>query len=442
MPAPGRADLCKSLLLIAGLSAIVGLCIWLQWWWAQTSLDVSVYWEAGARMRAGGQDLYAPSVDPANHVGHFIYPPLFATLYAPLTWLPRWLGYGLWTLLELGLLVATYEGARRLTGVQQWAQRRDLALWLLLALWGAIWMNMVEGQVNLLIGALVCWGLHWIEQKKTWRGALLLAAAIHIKVVPLVLLPVLVVQGRWRAALASVVCAGLLWLAPLVWTVPAFGIAGGMQRNVALTSEYRDVIAAPRLKTQSSDLLGGVREPNNGLPALWQRYFSKGQRLSNEFRDLSPLVVQLPETPARWGGLVIAALMGCGAMFAAWWRRNDQAARATVAGMALVCGMLANLLFWPHHMCASVLLLAPLWTQLAGFKRWAVALALMVFAWLPVNDQTPTLAWMGAWGTPTWAILGVWGVAMWKTLKPSPLQATSESLYSRAHEETTRNSTA
>lgn len=425
--------------LAGGLAVLIGLCLFLQYWWTQTSLDISVYWEAGTRMRQGGADLYAPSVDPANHVGYFIYPPFFAALFAPLTWLPRWAGYAAWTLGQLALMWAAFEAARRLAGLQT---RRGLAIFLLAALWGALWMNLVEGQVNLLVAALVCWAWLSFEQGRPVRGGLLLAAAIHVKVIPVVLVAVLVVQGRFKAALATLAGCALLWLAPLVWTLPAEG-AGGFARNLELTTQYADAVAAPRVKTQSTDSLGGIRAPNNGLPATWQRWFGKGGRVSYSLDTNSPLVVALPEAAARWGGLALAALMGLGALGAAWRSRANPQGRALAAGLALMAAMFGNLLFWPHHMCAAVILLAPLYARVAGTKlTWVVAVGLIVLAWLPINESLPPLAWLGAWGTPTLAFAALWGLGMWITLRPAPLQGDAGGLYSAAHETTTRNSAA
>lgn len=399
-----------------------------------------MYWEAGSRMRAGGAELYAPSVDPANHVGYYIYPPFFAVLFAPLTWLPRWAGYAGWTLAELALMFAAFEGARRIARIQS---RRDFALFLLAALWGALWMNLVEGQVNLLVAALVTWGWLWLEQGRLPRGALALAAAVHVKILPVVLLPVLVCQGRFKAALATAAACALLWLAPLLWIIPAQGLSGALERNLDLSREYAQAVAAPRVKTQSTDSLGGIRAPNNGLPATWQRWFGEGGRVSASLDDRAPLITALPAAVARWGGLAFAALLGLGALALAWRRRADPLDRAIAAGLALMAAMFGNLLFWPHHMCASVILLAPVYARIQGSRLVPLlAAGLICLAWLPIAEQVPPLALMGAWGTPTLAFLGLWGLALWITFKPAPLREGGDGLYSAAHETTTRNSAA
>lgn len=420
--------------LLAALAMLVGLCVAMQWWWTRQSLDIAVYWEAGTRMRAGGADLYASATDPANSVGYFIYPPFFATLFAPLTWLPRWAGYAVWTLCQLALLYASFEGARRLAGLQQ---RRGPALFLLACLWGALWMNLVEGQVNLLVAALVCWGWLWLEQGRTGRGALLLAAAVHVKVIPVVLIAVLVVQGRFKPALAVAGLCGALWLAPLVWAVPAHGLWAGLERNVQLSREYADSVAAPRVKTQNTDALGGIRAPNNGLPATWQRWFGQGGRVSYTLPGEAPLLAALPVPLARWGGLALAALMGLGALGAAWRARHDPQRRAMAAGLALMAAMFGNLLFWPHHMCAAAILLAPLYARVARTPLvWAVPAGLVLLAWAPISEAWAPLAHMGAWGTPTLALLALWALGMWITLRPAPLRDDARGLYSAAHEQT------
>ncbi|MBX3475853.1 MAG: DUF2029 domain-containing protein [Planctomycetes bacterium] len=439
MPVPGHEHR-RNLALVGALAVIGCLCVYLQWWWSHVSLDISVYWEAGTRMRLGGADLYAPSVDPANHVGYYIYPPFFSVLFAPLTWLPRWAGYATWTLAQLALMFATLEGGRRIAGIQH---RRNLALFLLAALCGALWMNLVEGQVNLLVAALVCWGWLWIENGRTLRGALLLAAAIHVKVIPIVLLPVLIMQGRFKAAAATLALCAALWLAPLVFAIPAEGIERGLERNVTLTREYAGAVAAPRVKAQDTGSLGGIRAPNNGLPATWQRWFGHGGRISAALPDQAPLIASLPLPVARFGGLALAALLGLVALAAARLRNTDPLDRAMAAGLALMAAMFGNLLFWPHHMCASVILLAPLYARISG-TRWALAIpgALFVLAWMPIGEQVEALAWMGAWGTPTLVFLALWGLCLWITLFHPRLRAGADGLYSAPHEETRGNPAA
>ncbi|MCZ7606584.1 MAG: DUF2029 domain-containing protein [Planctomycetota bacterium] len=200
---------------LGGLAVLfVVFALWLQWFWAGTSMDIDVYWEAGQRMLHGGRNLYAESEDGTNQVGLFIYPPLFATLFAPITLLPRWAGYALWGLLELLLMAAGLRAARGLCDVPAGRQARLFYLLMIAGLFGALWTNMQEGQVNMLVVSALLAGGWLIERDKPLRGGLLLAAATHLKVIPVVLLPILLAQKRFKAAAGMAAGMLLLWAAP------------------------------------------------------------------------------------------------------------------------------------------------------------------------------------------------------------------------------------
>jgi hypothetical protein len=144
----------------------------------------------------------------------------------------------------------------------------------------------------------------------------------------------------------------------------------------------------------------------------------------------------------RWGGLAIAAMLGIGALVLARLRRQDAPRRTLAAGLALMAGMMGNLLFWPHHMCVAVVALAPLWAltqRRAGC--WALAGLLLALAWLPINEKTPLFSWMGALGTPTLAILAAWAMGAWVLVR-APLREGDSGLYSRAHEQTSTGNPA
>ena len=115
--------------------ALVGLCfalcvlaVLMQRFWREFSLDIAVYWEAGERMGQGGELLYKTPTDPLNDVGRFICPPTFATIFAPLTLFPRWLGYAFWGLIQLGAIAYALRALAKLCRVPG-AKRTDF--WLL-----------------------------------------------------------------------------------------------------------------------------------------------------------------------------------------------------------------------------------------------------------------------------------------------------------------------
>ncbi|MCC6464829.1 MAG: DUF2029 domain-containing protein [Planctomycetes bacterium] len=413
-------------LLAAGLLSLAILCLFMPSYWSSVSLDVSVYWEAGNRMREGGADLYAPAADPENQVGEYIYPPLFAALVAPLTWLPRGAGYWAWALLQWLAAAGATALCAAVAGAGDQRTLRQAALPLLLAAFGAIWNNVAEGQVNLFVLCLLAGGLWQLEKGRPWRGGLLLAAAAHLKVIPVVLLPVLLLQRRFKAAAAMATCGLLLWLAPLVWTIPAHGAIEGVTRNVQLTREYVASVAGPRVSSQDAHNLGGFREPNNSLPAVAHRWFGDDHQLSNHTETRSPLWFALPARAAKWMGLSVAGLLFALALVFCAMRREGRHARAAGAALALMAAAMGNLLFWPHHLCNLMLLLAPL----AGLKLdrdpragalWPLVATLPVLCFLPLLDTWPQLMWVAIAGVPTLGVLLAWGWVAWSfRRRPAP----------------------
>lgn len=422
-----------------GAVVLVGFVIWLQWFWAGHSMDIDVYWEAGTRMLQGGGKLYAESEDPVNRVGLFIYPPFFATLFAPLTVLPRWLGYAFWGLIQLGLIAAGLRATRGLCDVPGKATGRLFYLLMGVGLIGALWVNLQEGQVNMLLLGLVASGLWQLERGRNTSGGLLLAAAAHLKVIPIVLLPLLIAQKRFRAAAMMAGGIALLWLLPLVYSVPNYGLAGGIEANVQLSRDYVDSIVSPRVTKQSAFALGGARAPNNSLSAVTQRYFGDGQRLSLHTEQRAPLLTEAHPVIVKWSGLGIGAVLGALAMLLAFKRRQQRHARTAAIGLGLLAAALANLLFWPHHLCLLLLVLGPVTAHglQAGDLRPTLAGCglVLVLCYAPLLDRFAPLDWMGILGTPTLGVLLIFGLGFFHFLRRAVADADDAPIL-RAHEET------
>ncbi|MBK8206719.1 MAG: DUF2029 domain-containing protein [Planctomycetes bacterium] len=425
-------------LLACGWAVLLGLAAYLPSFWSARSMDIAVYWEAGTRMRLGAVDLYAEPTDPENDIGLYIYPPLFAALMAPLTWLPRGFGYAAWAMLQwliavlafvvTGRMVGLHASPRSMTGLgsltsaagPEDSKGASFALPLLVAVFGAAWTNFSEGQVNFLLVLFVAAGLWQLETGRTIRGGLLLAAAAHLKVIPIVLLLVLLAQRRFKAAGAMFVGCSVLWLVPLVWTVPAHGVVDGVARNIELTREYADSIVSPRVKSQSPDDVGGVRAPNNSLGAVVNRYFGNDQRLATSLKERSPLLFSAPEPLRKWGGFGLGCLLFSAALLLAWRRREHRNARNAAAGLALLSAALGNLLFWPHHLALLLLVLGPLLAFAMDEPRlrrigWALCIAVLALCFLPmIDNEGGWLVWVQVLGTPTLCVLAVFAV-VWIT---------------------------
>jgi hypothetical protein len=125
----------------------------------------------------------------------FRYSPTFAVAMTPLAALPDRLGGLLWNLLSIGVLLAALQ--RMLADVLpgSWS-RRQMGLFWGLTLVGAargIW----SAQSNTLLISCVLLAASAIARRRFWQAALLLAAAVSIKIWPLALVMLLVPWWPW-----------------------------------------------------------------------------------------------------------------------------------------------------------------------------------------------------------------------------------------------------
>ncbi|MCA8944981.1 MAG: hypothetical protein KDB29_02025, partial [Planctomycetes bacterium] len=134
------------------------------------------------------------------------------------------------------------------------------------------------------------------------------------------------------------------------------------------------------------------------------------------------------------------------AMLLAWRRRDDLIARSAAIGLGVTAAALANLLFWPHHMCLLLLVLGPL--AAAGIRdqkmtsMFAAVFGMMALCYLPLLDRVPVFDWMAVVGTPTLGVLAVWVLVFIHFWRRSVAPAVEAPIL-RAHAETeTRNPVA
>jgi hypothetical protein len=238
----------------------------------------------------------------------------------------------------------------------------------------------------------------------------------------------------------------LLWLAPLVYSVPNYGIGEGLRTNVQLTADYVQRIIEPRLEAHNAVGLGGSRAPNNSFAAVMHRYFSEGQKLSLYGGGRSPLLSKLPDSVVGYAGLALAALLGALAMLLAWRTREHKLGRSAVFGLALLSAALANLLFWPHHLCLLLIVLAPLAASCMGERRMRPALlavgSALVLCYLPLVASVSFFNTMAVWGTPTLGVLIIWGVAFIHFWRRSVARGAAPHILPADEETQSRNSAA
>jgi len=195
-PVPRRRRVAVRLARIVVLAIVIGIGF-NHVWWSITDWhldDMNAYWDAGMRLRTGGE-LFPPVSDVlASEV--YRYSPWFAWLWTPLTLLPR-------LLVEVGWSIVLLAAS----GLAVWPLARRRA-WLAVAFFLPILIGISSGgNVHaLLIAGLV----RGVERRS---GPLWIGIAASLKLFPILFVLTYVGRRQWlRAALACAV-AGLL-LAP------------------------------------------------------------------------------------------------------------------------------------------------------------------------------------------------------------------------------------
>ncbi len=187
--------------------------------------DADAYWEAAMRVR-DGQPLY-PVLQDIEASAVYRYAPWFAWAWVPITFLPQWLAYVLWSLI---LLAASAAALLPL------ARRRA---WLALAFFFPILVGISGiGNVQPLIVAAVVLGL---ERRS---GPVWLAMAASLKVVPILFVLTYVGRREWGKALMTGVIAAVLVAPMLLYDLSAYPTSAGAAALFGSPVLYAAVVAA------------------------------------------------------------------------------------------------------------------------------------------------------------------------------------------------------
>lgn len=264
------------------LASVIGwgvLVLWLVWWLAclargtflggeatwiptQSPLGVDFHGPAQATRHwlQGGNPYNEPFGDPLNRP--HIYPPAAFVLYAWVSLVPRELAFPLWSLLFLLLatiLVIVCLRQRQWLGLDEWPTSAGLAM---VALSTPFLFAMERGNCDLVVVGLVLTAVSALRRRTLASDGLAgmaLAFACWIKIYPVVLLPVLLVWGRWRALLGTILASVVMGLADLPMVLDWF------QRVQAYTQDF-DLAFVPTAHSLSTYwrrlLIGG---PLDGL---------------------------------------------------------------------------------------------------------------------------------------------------------------------------------
>ncbi|MFI9724087.1 glycosyltransferase 87 family protein [Streptomyces sp. NPDC052396] len=183
------------------------------------TMDLRVYREAAPHLLSG--DLYGFQLRtvPPLRLLSFTYPPFAALVFLPLSRLPWTVVYLLWQLASVAALFVIAHCAGRLPApVPRGRARSRALLWTAAGLWlEPVRHTLDQGQVNLILAALVLAGLTRLRTAAGRGAALGLATAV--KLTPAFGGLYLLATRQWRPALWALAAGGAAtalgwWLAP------------------------------------------------------------------------------------------------------------------------------------------------------------------------------------------------------------------------------------
>ena len=190
-----RAAMVIALAVLATYAVVSVLAVLDNWYF----FDARGYWEAGLRLREGGE-LY-PALPDQDDPGVYRYAPWFAWLWAAFTFLPQEAVFVGWGALMAGACAYLL-----------WQLPRNLLGLALALLFGAMLFRVLsQGNVQPLMVAGLAFGL---QRRSGWAWV---ALAASLKLVPILFVLVYVAQRRWRRAALAMALTGLLWLPALAY---------------------------------------------------------------------------------------------------------------------------------------------------------------------------------------------------------------------------------
>jgi len=307
--------------------------------------DAEVWYDAGRRALEGRSLANLP---------HYRYPPTFAVLVAPLCALGIAPFYFVWYLINLWLFGVSGALARGICLPS--APHVPLRYhWLPLLLVAAFAIdNLILGQTNILVMALVYLTFLYDARDQEWLAGLPLGAAIAIKVFPAPLLAYFLFRIRPRlVASALLACAFFLFILP--------ASVRGFQRNLREVVDWGQRVPVPYLSRGQAGDWGqhALDFGNQSLPAVARRYLTHvdAQVMAREAPSIYVNVADLNPQQANFVVLALFAGLCVGFIAACGLRRpRSQLELAAEYAIATVLLLLVSALSWTYFF---VMLLLP-----------------------------------------------------------------------------------
>jgi hypothetical protein len=166
---------------------------------ASIAADFKVFWTAGQLKEHSVYDFAAvtAAIPGATDPRPYLSPPTLLLAMAPLAGMPLWPAFLLWSIAGLGFFCAAS------------VRVADKASVLFLLAAPAFHWAFIAGQVTLLVGGLIYFGLAFVSRRPVAAG-LIFACAALLKPQAALLIPVALIAGGHSRALGAAVAAGTL----------------------------------------------------------------------------------------------------------------------------------------------------------------------------------------------------------------------------------------
>jgi hypothetical protein len=372
--------------------------------------DFPAFYWAGVRLPLG-ENIYQAT----PYSGNYIYPPLLAAIFVPLSKLDQGSAAWMWTVINIVLFaVCILLGARHVVrrfGIPGGrAAEMGIAVLAMLLSVGKVHVVVSGGQTDMLLVLGCTLGLIY-QDRRPWLAGAMLALAANIKYTPLLLLPYLLLRRRWSAA---------------AWTVVFFVVFGmlpalvcGWDHNLKLWGMALGGVAR-LFGYQGAELFkAGI-----GSAVNWHS-ISITSTFSRVMRPDIALVVSAS----------IALVVG-----AASWRmyvrrsipffRPSPATESVLVPVEWSCMLIGILAFSPQTQGRHLVMLLPAWIVIAALlarpaadvtRRWLIVgvVAAQAAINLPPGSRMFEAA-VNAWravGGASWGLLILWFGLLWTGLK-------------------------
>lgn len=344
--------------------------------------DITVYLEAGSALRAG-QDIYQVR---NTRNWPYLYPPLPALLFVPLSHLSRDHASYVWFLVSIGCMAGSVMLVRA-TLLRVAPQEANRACWLgLLPVALPLFHTLQRGQINALPLLCVCLALHAMARQRDFLAGMALAGAAAIKITPgfamiyfgcrwLVYQVAAVRGGTWRPVTllgrTQPLIGFALGLLLGLWLIPSLYMGPG--RAAASLVTWRRTVAGGYFHPDAAgNLFGdtaGIHDASNKNQTWYRAIVSTATLLDDNALQSRDLLQPSWQRRAGWILTSLGLVLTAGLL---WLSRGPTAGGpgrsrtmeigplATVAGLAWL-GITFGKIAWGHFYVMAYPLMAIAW---------------------------------------------------------------------------------